>query len=134
VSARFRYLRDPLFLTCVAAYVLNRFVVRPLWPTFTFARSYLNDFLCIPFWLPGLLFVYRKLGLRKHDDPPQSGEVLTLLIAWSVWFEVLAPVLPPFRGRTVADPWDVAAYSWGALIAMLFWHRRALWKAKGRLQ
>jgi len=131
-GARFRYLRDPLFLVCVAAYGLNRFAVRPLWPEFTFARSYLNDCLCIPFWLPGLLLACRKLRIRCHDDPPLPGEALGLLIAWSFWFEVLAPVLPPFRGRSIADPWDVVAYAWGAVGAMLFWHRRALWRGKGR--
>jgi hypothetical protein len=122
---QFKYVRDPLFCGCVMAYLLNRFLVKPLWPGFTFFHSHLNDLLCIPFWLPVLLLLHRKLGLRKHDGPPQSAEVFLYLVAWSLWFEALGPTLPHFRAHMVGDPWDVTAYSCGALGAMLFWHRGA---------
>lgn len=42
MSVRFKYLRDPLFLACTALYLLNRLLLRPLWPEATFARSHLN--------------------------------------------------------------------------------------------
>ncbi len=124
----FGYLRDPLFISCVATYALNRFVLRPLFPPdrVPFLHEHFNDLICIPFWLPGVVLIYRKLGLRKHDLPPTCGEILAHLVIWSIWFEVLGPRIPPFRGHTVADPWDVAYYSVGALGAAIVWNWRTL--------
>ena len=64
---RFGYLRDPLFLVCVAAYFLNRFVFKAVWQT-GFVHEHLNDLICIPFWVPIMLFAQRKLRLRRCPD------------------------------------------------------------------
>ena len=125
---RFRYLRDPLFRICVAAYFLNRLVLKPLLPD-SFCHTHLNDLLCIPFWLPIMLWVMRQLRLRPDDAPPQAHEILVPLLLWSVVFELLLPATPMFRDLSFADPWDVVAYVCGALVAAIWWRA---WYSRGR--
>ena len=79
----FRYLKDPLFLVCLVAYVVNRWVVKPYAPNVV-SRSYLNDAICIPFLVPVMLFGMRRAGLRGHDGPPTWYELVVLLVVWSV--------------------------------------------------
>jgi hypothetical protein len=75
---------------------------------------------CIPFFLPPLLFVHRLLGLRQHDRRPTAVELLFHLIIWSICFEGIAPLFPTVY-RTTADPLDVGAYAFGVLVAGLVW-------------
>jgi hypothetical protein len=118
---RFRYLRDPLFLVCVAAYAMNRFVIKRVCMG-TFFHSYLNDLICIPFWVPILLWLMRRCRLRGDDLAPPGYEILAPLLLWTVIFELLLTRLGPFRGRAVADPLDVLAYTCGAVLAAIVWH------------
>lgn len=123
-APRFRYLRDPVFLVAVALYLLNRFVVRPATgDPGDFFHCYLNDVLCLPFWMPPLLWICRGLGLRRHDAPPTVGELLFYVLLWSLWFEGIAPASPirAWFPETVGDPWDVVAYAAGGLIGGLLW-------------
>jgi hypothetical protein len=120
----FRYLRDPLFLTSVALYALNRWVVKPSLPAGElFFSGHFNDLLVIPCALPPLLLLHRRLGLRHADAPPTAGEVATHVVVWSIFFETLAPV---FVRAARADAWDVVAYCAGGLAAWLVWNRAAL--------
>lgn len=121
---RFRYLRDPVFLAAVALHFVNRFAVRP----FTgdpndFWHCWLNDLVCVPFWLPPLLWVLRVLDLRRHDAPPTVLELLEMVVLWSAIFEWLVPStrLSMYFPLTVGDPIDVAMYATGAAIAGLLW-------------
>jgi hypothetical protein len=116
----FRYLRDPLFLFCLGLYFVNRWVLKPHLPV-AFFRDHLNDLICIPFWLPIMLWAMRRLGLRRDDRPPHWYEILVPLLIWSWLFEVLLPGLGPFRGVAVADPADVLSYTAGALLAAIIW-------------
>ena len=97
----FRYLRDPIFLTCLAAYFLNReleeFGLSP-----ELAQCYLNDLICIPFWIPIMVWVLKKLGLRSHDRRPDVIEIGIPLIMFSVVFEVILPSTATFRFTTIA--------------------------------
>jgi hypothetical protein len=117
---RFRYLRDPLFMFCVLLYFVNRLVLKPHLPN-EFLHSYLNDLICIPFWVPIMLFLMRKTGLRTEDSAPRSYEILVPLIIWSVVFELILPRLDMFRGRSFSDPRDIVFYTLGALLAAVFW-------------
>jgi hypothetical protein len=65
----------------------------------------------------------RWLRLRPHDRPPTTGEITLYLGVWSVLFEWIGPRIMPW---TVGDPWDVAAYAVGAVLAGLWWHRPEL--------
>lgn len=117
----FRYLRDRLFLTSVALYALNRWVVKPRLATGEhFLRGHFNDLLVIPCALPPLLLFHRLVGLRRTDAPPQGGEIALHLLIWSLFFEVFAPL---FVASSRADAWDVAAYCAGGLAAWAFWNR-----------
>jgi len=116
----FRYLSDPLFLSCFVLYFTNRWVIKPLLPN-SFSQDYLNDLICIPFWVPIMLFMMRKLGLRRDDVPPRGYEILIPLILWSAVFELWLPRFAPFRDLAFSDYVDVLFYAIGALLASLFW-------------
>jgi hypothetical protein len=117
---RFHYLRDPLFLFCVALYFVNRFVFKRIWPT-GFVHEHLNDLICIPFWVPIMLFIQRRVGWREGDYSPQRGEIVIPLILWSCIFEIMLPQTDWFGELCVADHLDVVYYALGALIAAAFW-------------
>ena len=116
----FGYLKDPLFLICLIAYSLNRVLANHGMST-PVLRSYLNDVICIPFWIPIMLWVHRKLGLRQHDDPPHGHEIVIPLLIWALVFEVILPATRVWSGLAVADPNDVLCYALGGFIAIRFW-------------
>ena len=115
-----RYLRDPLFLFCVGTYFVNRFVFKRIWKT-GFVHEHLNDLICIPFWLPIMLFAQRKLDVRDNDDPPHASEIVIPLILWSWILELLLPAAGWFGDWCVSDYLDVVAYTVGALMAAMLW-------------
>jgi hypothetical protein len=117
---RFQYLRDPLFLGCVAFYLTCRLLLRPLLPH-GFLDAYGNDLICIPFWVPIMLWGMRKLGLRDHDLPPETHEIIVPLVVWSLIFEMWLPRTAAFGRLAVPDHLDVLCYALGALAASVFW-------------
>ena len=117
---RFRYLKDPFFLCCLVIYFANRWIVKPYFPN-TFSRDYLNDLICLPFWVPIMLFFLRKVRLRNDDAPPALYEIIIPLICWSWIFEVWLPGTTFFRKLSFSDYRDIFCYSLGALIAGVFW-------------
>lgn len=119
---RFGYLRDPLFLACLVLYCGNRFLIKRCLPN-TFSISYLNDLICIPFWVPIMLWSMRKAGLRAADTAPAACEILIPLVVWCLFFESIAPYMDSLRGFATADPADILCYSLGALGAGVFWRR-----------
>lgn len=116
----FAYLKDPLFLVCFAVYWIHRFFADHGLST-PLLCGYLNDLICIPFWVPIMLWALRKLKLRRHDRPPEGAEIVIPLLVWTAVFEVFIPYHREWQVPTVADPYDVLAYSVGALLAVLFW-------------
>ncbi|WP_406699311.1 hypothetical protein V5E97_10610 [Singulisphaera sp. Ch08] len=118
--ACFRYLRDPLFLGCLFVYFVNRWALKPHWSG-GFIHEHLNDLICIPFWVPIMLWVQRRLGLRAWDDPPLAGEIIIPLLVWSWFFEIVLPPSGLVGMRAVADHWDIVYYSLGAALAACFW-------------
>jgi hypothetical protein len=116
----FRYLRDPLFLLCLVIYFTNRLVLKHLAPG-GFLHEHLNDLICIPFWVPIVVWGMRKMGLRRDDAPPHADEIILPLLLWSVIFEVSLPQTRTFRGLATADYLDVLWYTVGALGAAVGW-------------
>ena len=114
---KFRYACDPLCLAACACYAANRWLV-PLALKGIFLRGYFADTLLIPAALPLMLWLQRRLGLRRVDSRPQWREILLHLVVWSVAAELVAPHL---FTRATGDPWDVAAYAGGALVSGLLW-------------
>ena len=78
----FRYCLDPVFITATALYLVNRFAIKPFVPlgVTPFFAWYVNDLLCIPFCLPPLLYVYRRLALRDAAGFPTKWEILGHLV------------------------------------------------------
>jgi len=119
----FRYLRDRLFLACVAAYFINRLVLKRIWVS-GFVHDHFNDLICIPFWVPVMLWIERSIGLRRRDGPPDAMEIAVPLVVWSWTFEVFLPARGWLGPHCAADHRDVLWYSVGALAASLAWRRR----------
>lgn len=80
----------------------------------------MNDLLLIPCAAPVCLWFERKIGVRKHDEPPQAREIAFLVILWSVLFEIVAP---RFITRATGDWLDVVAYAAGGVLAWIWWNR-----------
>lgn len=123
---RFRYFRDPLFLTACVAYGINRCCIKP-WAAPGFMMFHFNDLWLIPCALPPVLWLHRRLGLRAQDGPPQPGEIAGHLVVWSLLFEW---ILPRITSRPGSDPTDVVVYTAGALIAGLWWNRHRWFAAR----
>jgi hypothetical protein len=119
VVNRFRYGLDPLCLTAIGFYCVNRWWAKPALHS-AFLHGYFNDLLLIPAALPLVLWLQRKLGLRAGDGPPSFYEVAMHLVVWSLVCEALGPLL--FH-RGTPDWADVASYTVGAAVALAFWQR-----------
>lgn len=114
---RFGYALDPLCVLACGLYVLNRVWFLNHLGGSLFQGQF-NDLLLIPAALPFMLWLHRRLGLRRDDQPPRWGEIALHLCLWSVAAEMLAPHL---FTRATADWRDVAAYTAGGAIAGCWW-------------
>jgi hypothetical protein len=85
-----------------------------------FVHDHLNDLLCIPFWVPIMLFAQRQLGLRD-DASPRPAELAIPLVVWSWVFEILLPETGWLGAACTADYLDILYYVLGTLVAGLFW-------------
>lgn len=104
----------------MGVYFLNRFVLKRVWET-GFVHDHLNDLICLPFWVPVMLWVERRTGLRGHDGPPEVVEIVIPLVAWAWVFEVLLPAAGWLGEWCVADERDILWYTAGAVAAGVFW-------------
>ncbi len=112
-------MRDRLFLASATAYAVNRWILTPRLAS-PFLRNHFNDLLLIPAALPLVLWVQRRLGLRRNDGPPLWAEMGLHLVVWSVICEWVGPF---WLCLGTGDPWDVVAYSFGGVAACLWWNR-----------
>ena len=117
---RFLFLRDPLFLGSVALYFLNRGFLKAEFPENLFLHGYLTDVLCLPVWVPFMVWGMRKLGLRD-ESPPRWSEILVPLVFWSLMFEFWLPQTTVFGRFSRGDPFDIMAYAAGGIAAFLVW-------------
>lgn len=120
---KYKHLRDPLFVVCFVLYFVNRWLLKSLLPH-GFFHDHLNDLICIPFWVPIMLWGMNKFGLRPDDEPPQWHEILIPLVVWSAVFELWLPQSGLVGHLAVADYKDIFYYTLGALLASLFWRYR----------
>jgi hypothetical protein len=120
----FRYLFDPLCVTAIVLFAVNRFALKPLGVAEPFVFGYVNDLLCLPIFLPISLGLQRLMRVRRHDDPPRLWETLQHAAIFSVVFEVVLPRFPAYFVSR-ADPLDVVAYFVGGLFAWAWWRWRA---------
>ncbi len=94
----FAYLRDPLFLSCFSVYWVHRYMAAHGVST-PLLSSHLNDLICIPFWVPIMLWIERRIGVRGHDEPPNALEIVIPLVVIAVAFEVVIPGLASSLNR-----------------------------------
>jgi hypothetical protein len=98
---------------------MNRFWGKPQFgPSLPFLQCHFDDCLLVPAALPPLLYVFRKLGLRRDDSPPSLREVAEWTLLWAVTFEW---AFPRFLSRGIGDWRDVLAYAAGALVSWQLW-------------
>lgn len=114
----FRYHGDPLCIAACFAYAVNRWLVPASWKG-AFLSGYFSDVLLIPAALPLMLWLHRRLGLRRDDGAPTIGEVALHLAMWAMAAELIGPWLFSW---TTGDPRDLLAYAAGAAIATGYWH------------
>lgn len=116
----FKYLRDPVFMLCVAIYfghrALRQWDLSPL-----VFQCHLNDLICTGFWLPPILWLHRMLGLRRHDGIPDREEILAATLVWAIAFEIVVPAIDGIGNYAAADPIDVLCYFLGSVMAMFAW-------------
>lgn len=116
---RFGYWLDPVFLICLAGYVVNRMVIKPSLHHYSpLFHGHFDDTLTVPVALPIFLLVYRWIGFRPDDEPPRWWEVAPHVAVWIVFFEWYGPVV---LHRGVADPIDSWCIAGGGLVAWLAW-------------
>jgi hypothetical protein len=116
----FGYYSDPVFLLSLAAYFLNREVIKPNLHHYSAVfHGHFNDCLLVPVALPLFLLAYRWLGLRPDDAPPRFWEMALHVAVWSLFFKWFGPAV---LHHGVADPKDLACYFGGGVIAWLLWN------------
>ncbi len=120
---RFRYYADPVCIACLLIYPLNRFYLKPRHIGGWFTHGYLNDVICLPLFLPMILYAQRLTGLRRYDGYPRWWEIVQHWAIFSIVFEVVLPRMGP-AFDTTADPWDVLAYAVGGTAAGIWWRCR----------
>jgi hypothetical protein len=119
----FRYFADPLCIASLAIYPINRWYLKPHHIGGWFTHGYLNDVICLPLFLPMILYLQRALDIRKHDSYPTLWEVLHNWLIFSIVFEVVIPRFPGMFTHT-QDPYNVVAYLLGGLVAWGIWSWR----------
>ena len=123
-NGTFRYFADPICITCLIIYPINRWYLKPHHIGGWFTHGYLNDVMCLPLFLPIILYLQRLMRVRRHDGNPRLWEVLQHWVIFSVVFEVILPTMPKAFTHT-QDPWNVVAYLSGGVAAGIIWKWRA---------
>ena len=117
----FRYLADPICIAALIIYPINRFVLKPHHIGGWFTHGYLNDVLCLPLFVPMILYFEHIIGLRKGRDFPRVWEIFQNFVAFTIVFQVITPRFPK-TFITASDPWDILAYFIGGALAGWYWH------------
>ncbi|BCM90366.1 hypothetical protein IAD21_02218 [Abditibacteriota bacterium] len=119
--------RDALWLGSVALVVLNKVWIKPHFSG-AFWHSSLNDVMCLPVWMPIMVWLFARLRLRD-SSPPRALEMVVCWAFWSVVFEVWLPHTMIFGRFAPGDPMDVLAYGGGGVVGLVWWEhwrRRAV--------
>jgi hypothetical protein len=90
----FRYLADPVCIVSLCLYALNRFVLKPHHIGGWFTHGYLNDVLCLPLFVPMILYIQYVIGLRKSCDYPRVWEIFQNFAAFTIVFQAIIHGFP----------------------------------------
>jgi hypothetical protein len=116
----FRYLADPACIISLVLYTINRYVLKPDHIGGSFTHGYLNDVLCLPLFVPMILYAQHLIGLRKHAEFPRIWEIFQNWAAFTLVFQVVIPRYPKTY-IAAGDPYDILAYLSGGIIAGCYW-------------
>ena len=117
----FKYLADPVCIASLIIYAINRFVLKPRHIGGWFTHGYLNDLLCLPLFVPIILYIQRILGIRSHDGYPRPWEIFQQWVIFSVMFQWVIPKFPK-TFTSAGDPLDMIAYLAGGVVAGFVWN------------
>ncbi|RYX85640.1 hypothetical protein EON83_04690 [bacterium] len=121
-------IRDALWLFSVALFALNKIWIKPNFSG-AFWHSSLNDVLCLPVWMPIMVWLFARLRLRDAS-PPRPLEIVVCWLFWSFVFEVVMPNTTTFGGFSAGDPMDVLAYGVGGVVGFAWWEHLRQKKVK----
>jgi hypothetical protein len=125
--AAFLYWRDPVFLIGLAAYLVNRALIKPNLHHYSpFIHGHFDDSLTVPVALPLYLLLYRRIGLRPDDEPPRWWEVGLHLAGWIFFLKWFGPLV---LLKGVADPVDGWWMLAGGIVAWGLW--QGAWLLRG---
>lgn len=116
----FRYLADPICIASLIVYTANRYILKPNHIGGWFTHGYLNDVLCLPLFVPIILYIQHLAGVRPHSYFPRWWEILQNFAVFTFVYHWVIPRYP----RTFIsahDPYDILAYFAGGLIAWVVW-------------
>jgi len=119
-SRAFRYIADPVCIVALILYAINRHILKPHHIGGWFTHGYLNDVLCLPLFVPMILYAQRLIGVRKHDGYPRAWEIFQHWAIFSIMFQVVIPRFPK-TFISAGDPWDILAYFIGGTTAGWYW-------------
>ena len=103
-------------LRCVS---LNRFIIRPTYKYRVHTRPVRRHAPCSVRAATRLASIDGS-ACASTNSQPTLCELTTLLIFWSIFFEVIGPFV---LHKGVSDKWDVVAYTVGGIAAWLWWNR-----------
>lgn len=86
-------------------------------------HSYLDDVMCPGIVLGFALFIQQQFTFRHANYQFGWGQTGFFVLWYSLLFEVLFPL---WDSRHYSDPWDVLAYSLGAVLFMRYGNRGTL--------
>ena len=107
-------------------YFVNRWLLRPHVSggvAGAFLHGYLTDLLAMPISIPVMIWLLQACK-RRGLERPSAFEIFTLLLVFSVLFEVWLPHTTRFGPFAPGDPFDVLAYCTGGALAWLWWKWR----------
>jgi hypothetical protein len=116
----FRYLADPLCIASLILYAANRFYLKPNHIGGWFTHGYLNGVLCLPLFVPIILYIQHLTGVRPHYRFPRLWEILQIFAVFTVVFQWWVPKFPRVF-VSAHDPYDILAYFAGGILAWLIW-------------
>ncbi|MDB5290669.1 MAG: hypothetical protein JWL69_1910 [Phycisphaerales bacterium] len=116
----FRYLADPVCIASLVLYTINRYFLKPHHIGGWFTHGYFNDVLCLPLFVPMILYAQHLIGLRKHFGFPRLWEIFQNWVVFTVVFQVVIPRFPK-TFIAAGDPYDILAYLAGGVIAWIYW-------------
>ena len=108
--------RNPVFLEALFLFVVTHFL-NFLGFSFAFANAYLDDLVCFPLLLSGILVFHRSVRRGNSTYVLPLAHLVIGVVFYGILFEA---ILPALQSTSIADPLDVIAYGTGAIIFQVF--------------